>query len=184
MYYQGLTLVQNPDWTDKLFLNLLRLMRGNLVKDRFKIYQQIEGKRKKTFSFSFPKLVIGIYTAFSGYRAMVDFYLDIYITKIIYDANQDPKAAAANHYLVALMVCFTSLASTFMIAQSGIVALKFISREYEDYKAKKLNCFRRVANASLLSFLGALLTIPLEIIENLTKLFSPFDALLSPWLEG
>lgn len=43
----------------------------------------------KPSSFSFFKLLLGLYSAISGYRGLLDFYLDIYITKIIFDANQN-----------------------------------------------------------------------------------------------
>ena len=55
-----------------------------------------------------------------------------------------------------------------MIAQSGIVTLKYLSREYDQNKSSNLSWFRRVSNVALLTFAGITLTVPLEIIENLS----------------
>lgn len=66
-----------------------------------------------------------------------------------------------------------------MIAQSGIVALKFMSREYESSRFSQLSSFRKLSNVALLTFVGVALTVPLEIIENLTKIASPIDAILT-----
>ena len=90
-YYEklGYTNLQQPDYLTKALLEVSRCVRSIQVKNRFKIYQVNEGLEIESSSFSFFKLAVGFWDAFSGYKALLDFFLDIYVTKIIYDANQD-----------------------------------------------------------------------------------------------
>ena len=90
-YYEklGYTNLQQPDYLTKALLEVSRCVRSIQVKNRFKIYQVNEGLEIESSSFSFFKLAVGFWDAFSGYKALLDFFLDIYVTKFIYDANQD-----------------------------------------------------------------------------------------------
>lgn len=52
---------------------------------------------------------------FSGYSQFLDLYSDILVTYVIYWASMEAShEAAENDYMLALVICFVSLASTFM----------------------------------------------------------------------
>lgn len=87
MYDQKLTLFEKVDFFENEVIDIMKKIRGNNVKDRLKIMHKNDGMKVKSSSFSWSKLILGLHGTYSGYKSMIDFYLDIYITKIIYDAN-------------------------------------------------------------------------------------------------
>lgn len=103
-----------------------------MVADRFKKFQDYESTKPKEASKSIFKVALAIWSVISGYRIMVDFYTDVYVTYLIYNANSNAKEGDDNNYLVALAISFISLIAPFMITQSGIVTLKFVQREFEE----------------------------------------------------
>jgi len=54
-------------------------------------------------------------TVFSGYSLLIDLYTDIFVTWLVYEAQKKHSKESRADYTIALIVCFTSLASTFMI---------------------------------------------------------------------
>ena len=104
-----------------------RYIKSNLAKDRLKLYNDYECIEEKKASMSIIKFCLIAFTCFSAYRQLVDFYLDVFILWLVYQANvaADEKRIAENDYQAVLIVSFMSLASTFMITQSGIISILF-----------------------------------------------------------
>lgn len=58
-----------------------------------------------------------------------------------------------------------------MAQQGCIIAIKFVQGDFEPHKFKKISCFAKILNMLFLSFIGILFLIPIEILDNLVKIF-------------
>lgn len=74
--------------------------------------------------------------------------------------------------MIALTVLFTSLTATFLTQQSCIIGMKFAQGDFEPHNFKALGCFGRFVNIMILTFIGVFFTAPIEILDNLTKMFT------------
>lgn len=127
---------------------------------------------------------MSLLTAFFGYLTIVDFVKDVLISYSIYKANLNKENAAKNDYLLALLISVLSLASPLMITLSGIITLKFTNKEFSSIKRSQQSCLRKALNLLLLTFVGILMMIPLELIDSLIKIGSVFDSLFGCFVKG
>lgn len=122
---------------------------------------------------------------FGGYAQLFDLYTDIYLLSEVYHysveySNLEPtpeNAQIAQHYQVALTVMFLALTATFMAQQSCIIGMKFAQGDFEPQNFKQTSCFSKLVNIMLLTFTGVFFVIPVEILDNLCKMFKLFGLL-------
>ena len=50
--------------------------------------------------------------------------------------------------------------------------MKFAQGDFEPHNFKALGCFGRLVNIMILTFIGVLFTGPIEILDNLCKMFT------------
>lgn len=93
------------------------------------------------------------------------------------------NAEIQNDYTIALFVAFLSLAGTFMVLQSCIIGIKFSQGEFEPQNIRKQSYLKVTFNTIMLTFLGAIFIIPLEILENVCKI-AKLPAILLGGLKG
>lgn len=74
--------------------------------------ETLEQSEEKTDCFKF---LMTLLTVFSGYSMLMDLFSDIFVTWLVYEAQKTNAKESRGDYTIALIVCFTSLASTFMI---------------------------------------------------------------------
>lgn len=116
-------------------------------------------------------ILLSFVTVFGGISQLFDFYMDIIVLWIIYKAGMDPdNARFLVDYQIALFICFVSIASTIMATQSCIIGMKFSQGDFEPHNFKKQSCIAIIFNYLILTFAGALLIVPLEILDNLQKI--------------
>ena len=58
-----------------------------------------------------------------------------------------------------------------MAQQSCIIGMKFAQGDFEPQNFKKTGFFNKIMNIMLLTFTGGLLVVPIEILDNLNKVF-------------
>jgi hypothetical protein len=76
----------------------------------------------------------------------------------------------SSDYKTAIVICFVSLAAGFMATQSCVIGMKFAQGFFEPQNLKKASCLARFVSMLMLTFVGAILFIPIELIDNLCKI--------------
>ena len=123
-----------------------------------------------------PPKLSQLVSAFSqvsgGYAQLFDFYADIMVLVVVYYASIDPaNKEFAYDYQITLTVLFLTISAGFMAQQSCVIGMKFAQGDYEPQNFKKNGCFSKILKIFLLTFFGAFLIIPLELLDNLSKIF-------------
>jgi len=58
-----------------------------------------------------------------------------------------------------------------MATQSCVIGIKFSQGDFEPQAFAKNSCIGKLINIALLTFAGCFLLVPLEVLDNLTKIF-------------
>lgn len=139
---------------------------GRLVK----LIQQ-ERNTKVLPKADFVAFTVATVEVFSGYSQFLDLYSDVWVTYVIYWASMEAQhEAAENDYMLALIVCFVSLASTFMATQSSVIGMKFAQGDFEPQNFNKMSCLTKLMNFLTLTIIGAFLFVIIEVLDNLKNI--------------
>lgn len=111
----------------------------------------------------------------AGFAQISDLYSDLVVTYLVYYLSLAATGTPSeDDYQIALIICFLSLASTFMACQSCIIGMKFAQGDFEPQNFRSLRCFNKLLNMILLTFVGASVSILMELLDNACRIFKVF----------